>query len=88
MLTHEDRGDKIIIFSDSTYALAKYSELFQRKAIYGQTSQKEREALLAEFRISSKTSTIFLSRVSQPTGDVCRIECDRICVIARSEDHQ
>ena len=35
MRYHEERGDKIIIFSDSVYALSKYAQLFGRDAIYG-----------------------------------------------------
>lgn len=63
MRYHEARGDKIIIFSDSVFALKQYARLFNRPAIYGATKEKERENILAVFRISATTNTILLSRV-------------------------
>lgn len=63
MRYHEARGDKIIIFSDSVFALQEYARLFNRPAIYGGTKEKDRENVLAVFRISATTNTILLSRV-------------------------
>lgn len=63
-------GDKIIVFSDSVYALSKYAQLFGRDAIYGGTKESDRERLLAAFRISSRVNTIFLSRVGDTSIDL------------------
>ena len=63
-------GDKIIVFSDSVYALSKYAQLFGRDAIYGGTKESERERLLAAFRISNRVNTIFLSRVGDTSIDL------------------
>jgi DNA excision repair protein ERCC-3 len=49
---HEDRGDKIILFSDVVFSLKKYADILQRPIIYGETSEKERQAILGTFRAS------------------------------------
>jgi len=49
---HEDRGDKIIIFSDVVFSLKLYASMLQRPVIYGETSEKERQAILGTFRTS------------------------------------
>ena len=47
---HEERGDKIIVFSDLVYSLKFYAETLQRACIYGETSERERQAILGTFR--------------------------------------
>jgi len=47
---HEERGDKIIVFSDLVYSLKFYAKALQRSCIYGETSEKERQAILGLFR--------------------------------------
>jgi len=49
---HEERGDKIILFGDNVYSLKKYADALQRPVIYGETSEKERQAILGTFRTS------------------------------------
>lgn len=49
---HEDRGDKIIVFSDLVYSLKLYAEMLMRPMIYGETPEKERQAILGTFRAS------------------------------------
>jgi len=52
MRFHEDRGDKIIIFSDLVYSLKLYAAMLKRPMIYGETSERERQAILGTFRTS------------------------------------
>lgn len=59
---HEKRGDKIIVFSDNVYALKKYAEGMTKPYIYGDTGQREREMVLANFQMNDAVSSIFLSR--------------------------
>jgi len=56
---HEARGDKIIVFSDLVYSLKLYAEMLMRPMIYGETPEKERQAILGTFRIS-KLSRLFI----------------------------
>jgi DNA excision repair protein ERCC-3 len=49
---HEDRGDKIIVFSDLVYSLKMYAEMLQKPLIYGETPERERQAILGTFRAS------------------------------------
>ncbi|KAL7547086.1 hypothetical protein ACHAWF_010399, partial [Thalassiosira exigua] len=49
---HEDRGDKIIVFSDLVYSLKLYAAMLKRPMIYGETSERERQAILGTFRTS------------------------------------
>ena len=63
---HEDRGDKILVFSDHVFALKRYAEKMRRCIIYGATSQIERLRVLDNFRHSPLVNTLFISKV----GDV------------------
>jgi len=47
---HEDRGDKIIVFSDLVYSLKMYAEMLKKPLIYGETPERERQAILGTFR--------------------------------------
>jgi DNA excision repair protein ERCC-3 len=47
---HEARGDKIIVFSDLVYSLKLYADMLKRPLIYGETPEKERQAILGLFR--------------------------------------
>lgn len=49
---HEERGDKIIVFSDLVYSLKLYAAMLKRPMIYGETSERERQAILGTFRTS------------------------------------
>ena len=52
MRFHEERGDKIIVFSDLVYSLKLYAAMLKRPMIYGETSERERQAILGTFRTS------------------------------------
>ena len=49
---HEERGDKIIVFSDYVYSLKLYAAMLKRPMINGETSERERQAILGTFRSS------------------------------------
>jgi len=58
---HEARGDKIIVFSDLVYSLKLYADILKKPLIYGETPEKERQAILGMFRSTKTVSTICLS---------------------------
>ncbi|KAK7055312.1 P-loop containing nucleoside triphosphate hydrolase protein [Favolaschia claudopus] len=49
---HENRGDKIIVFSDNVYALEAYAGQLGKPFIHGGTSQADRVAILSAFQRS------------------------------------
>lgn len=57
---HEARGDKIIVFSDLVYSLKIYADVLKKPLIYGETPEKERQAILGIFRSTNTVSTICL----------------------------
>lgn len=57
---HEARGDKIIVFSDLVYSLKIYADVLKKPLIYGETPEKERQAILGIFRSTKAVSTICL----------------------------
>mmetsp|Transcript_15981 Transcript_15981/g.20475 ORF Transcript_15981/g.20475 Transcript_15981/m.20475 type:complete len:787 (+) Transcript_15981:176-2536(+) len=67
---HEQRGDKIIIFSDNVHILKKYSELLMIPCIYGATNEKERQKILGAFRVSPVVNCIGLSKVGDVAIDI------------------
>lgn len=67
---HEDRGDKIIIFSDDVIALILYSRALQRPFIYGGTPDAERNNVLALFKTSTECNCIGLSKVGDTALDI------------------
>ncbi len=72
---HEKRGDKIIVFSDSVFALKEYAIKLGKPFIYGPTSQTERMRILKQFRTNSKINTIFLSKVGDTSIDLPEATC-------------
>lgn len=60
---HEDRGDKIIVFSDNVFALEAYAKKLSKLYIHGGTGQVERMRILSWFQHSPQVNTIFLSKV-------------------------
>lgn len=40
---HEERGDKIIVFSDLVYSLKLYADMLKKPMIYGETPERERQ---------------------------------------------
>ena len=67
---HEARGDKIIVFSDLVYSLKHYAGILQRPMIYGETPEKERQAILGLFRSTSAIQTICISKVGDTSIDL------------------
>lgn len=54
MLVFQERGDKIIVFSDNIFALTQYAKALRRPYIYGGTSHSERTRILHAFKHNPK----------------------------------
>nr|CAG8562149.1 10328_t:CDS:10 [Entrophospora candida] len=72
---HEDRGDKIIVFSDNVYALEKYARQLHVPFIHGKTKPSERLYILGKFQSDPKINTIFLSKVGDTSIDLPEATC-------------
>ncbi|GAB0497984.1 hypothetical protein MMPV_009323 [Pyropia vietnamensis] len=67
---HEARKDKVIIFSDTLFALDEYARLLQRPFIRGDTPQAERLRILHLFQHTPMVNTILLSKVGDTSIDI------------------
>jgi len=67
---HEERGDKIIVFSDLVYSLKMYADMLKRPLIYGETPERERQAILGTFRSTDAVRTICISKVGDTSIDL------------------
>jgi DNA excision repair protein ERCC-3 len=67
---HERRDDKIIVFSDNTFALKAYAKKLEKPFIYGETSQNERIQILQNFQHNPTTKTIFVSKIADTSFDL------------------
>ncbi|GAX16921.1 DNA excision repair protein ERCC-3 [Fistulifera solaris] len=67
---HEERGDKIIVFSDLVYSLKKFAEMLKKPLIYGETPEYERQAILGTFRSTDTVRTICISKVGDTSIDL------------------
>jgi DNA excision repair protein ERCC-3 len=67
---HEERGDKIIVFSDLVYSLKLYAEMLKKPLIYGGTPERERQAILGTFRSTDAVRTICISKVGDTSIDL------------------
>ncbi|TFY82882.1 hypothetical protein EWM64_g1136 [Hericium alpestre] len=72
---HEDRGDKIIVFSDNVFALEAYAKKLRKPYIHGGTGQVERMRILQFFQHSPDVNTIFLSKVGDTSIDLPEATC-------------
>ncbi|EEP79056.1 DNA repair helicase RAD25 [Uncinocarpus reesii 1704] len=72
---HEDRGDKIIVFSDNVYALERYALKLNKAYIYGGTPQNERLRILENFQHNDQVNTIFLSKIGDTSLDLPEATC-------------
>lgn len=72
---HEDRGDKIIVFSDNVYALEAYAKKLSKPYIHGGTPQTERMRILQHFQHNPLINTIFLSKVGDTSIDLPEATC-------------
>lgn len=67
---HESKNHKIIIFSESVFALSLYAKAYNAPLISGDTSQRDRDTYVTTFRTSDKVNKLFLSRVGDVALDV------------------
>ncbi|KAF9490774.1 DNA repair helicase rad25 [Pleurotus eryngii] len=72
---HEDRGDKIIVFSDNVFALEAYAKKLNKLFIHGAVGQVERMRILARFQHDPRVNTIFLSKVGDTSIDLPEATC-------------
>eukprot|EP00898_Chlorokybus_atmophyticus_P001082 jgi/Chlat1/1975/Chrsp158S02276 len=66
----QQRGDKIIVFSDNIFALREYAMKLRKPFIYGPTSHHERTRILHAFKHSPEVNTVFLSKVGDNSIDI------------------
>ncbi|KAF4320204.1 hypothetical protein BBO99_00002571 [Phytophthora kernoviae] len=67
---HEERGDKILLFSDDVFALRLYATKLNKGYIYGGTGERERMRLLQSFRSSPLVNVICISKVGDTSIDL------------------
>ncbi|XP_076799627.1 general transcription and DNA repair factor IIH helicase/translocase subunit XPB-like [Clavelina lepadiformis] len=67
---HEQRNDKIVVFSDNVFALKEYAIRMGKPYIYGPTTQGERLQILQNFMHNPKVNTIFISKVGDNSIDL------------------
>lgn len=67
---HEERGDKILLFSDDVFALRLYATKLNKGYIYGGTGERERMRLLQSFRNSPLVNVICISKVGDTSIDL------------------
>jgi DNA excision repair protein ERCC-3 len=82
MRFHEARGDKIIIFSDTVFALRAYAKKLERPWIDGAVQQNERMRVLTDFKMGGRYQTVLISKV----GD-CAIDLPEANVIIQIASH-
>ena len=66
---HEDRGDRILVFSDNVFALRSYATKMTRSFIYGATGAGERMKILKNFQ-EFQGQTLFISRIGDTSIDL------------------
>jgi len=67
---HEKRGDKVLVFSDCAFALAKYARTLQKPFIYGKTSDAERAEMLHRFQTDPNLNCLFISKIGDNSIDL------------------
>jgi DNA excision repair protein ERCC-3 len=67
---HENRGDKIIVFSDNIFILEEFAKKLGRYYICGKVDMSERMQILGAFADSATCNTIFLSKVGDNAIDI------------------
>jgi len=72
---HEERGDKIIVFSDNVFALEHYAKAMRKPYIFGGTSNKERQEVLENFQHNELINTVFLSKIGDTSLDLPEATC-------------
>ncbi|CAJ2506425.1 Uu.00g005550.m01.CDS01 [Anthostomella pinea] len=72
---HENRGDKIIVFSDNVYALIHVAKALGRLFICGSTPNSERMDVLDNFMHNPLVKTVFLSKIGDTSLDLPEATC-------------
>ena len=72
---HEERGDKIIVFSDNLFALQHYATTMGKAYIYGGTGNVERIRILENFQHNPDVNTLFLSKIGDTSLDLPEATC-------------
>ncbi|XP_063690957.1 general transcription and DNA repair factor IIH helicase subunit XPB-like isoform X2 [Bolinopsis microptera] len=67
---HEQRSDKIIVFSDNVFALRHYAIKLNKPFIDGPTHQTERMRILQNFKFNPLLCTVFISKVGDNSFDL------------------
>ncbi|KAF9593073.1 hypothetical protein IFM89_020137 [Coptis chinensis] len=66
----QQRGHKIIVFSDKLFALTEYAIKLHKPMIYGATCHDDRKIVLDKFENSTDVNTVFLSKVGDNSIDI------------------
>ncbi|KAI0023198.1 DNA repair helicase rad25 [Xylariomycetidae sp. FL0641] len=72
---HEQRGDKIIVFSDNVYALKHVATALEKAYICGSTNNSERMQVLDNFMHNPLVKTVFLSKIGDTSLDLPEATC-------------
>ena len=67
---HEQRGDKIIVFSDEIFPLVWLAKHMKRPFIKGGMNELEKMNILAYFQKYDDINTIFLSKIGDTSIDL------------------
>lgn len=66
---HEDRRDRVIIFSDNVFSIEHMARTFNRRFIHGKTPHANRMQILEAFK-AGRISTLLLSQVGDDSLDI------------------
>lgn len=67
---HEQRGDKILVFSDNVFALQEYAKALKRPYLFGKHSNSARNEWFQRFRHSPTVKTLFVSKIGDNSIDL------------------
>lgn len=67
---HEQRGDKVLVFSDNVFAIKKYAHMLKRPFIYGGTGDAERIEFLHHFQHDPDMNCLFISKIGDNSIDL------------------
>jgi DNA excision repair protein ERCC-3 len=67
---HEGRGDKVLVFSDCAFAIAKYARMLNKPYIFGKTNDNERNEMLHQFQTNPKVNCLFISKIGDNSIDL------------------
>eukprot|EP01052_Picozoa_sp_SAG31_P022859 SAG31_NODE_1843_length_7106_cov_7.400742_1_plen_527_part_00 len=68
--THEANNDKVIVFSDNTFALRTFAQKLMRPHIEGKSSAAERHAVINQFKKDKNCRCIFASKIADNAIDL------------------